>query len=407
MAKYRLQALYQRLGLVGDPGAVRAGALPSPLMVLLRFIGSRLSLTGSRQGRRSAVSDQDFVSRTARLAGALGLEAGKPVRLVGGRHQWQSSGQQFRRGERLLLLAAGRLYLSRAMDVSLSAGSTLWYRFGDGPVHKALGGATLISADRDGELQLIAAAPGDFTTAAGEIDTAAQLPLPLSGELQVVVMPALTEPERLAQARALEPTLFADMAEAAPLPHGWQHLWRMGQGRIFSMHDNGEIDCCTCGDVGIVQYPISLPLEASLRLSWAWLVESLPSRLPESIQATHDYLSIAVEFDNGRDLTYMWSAELPEGAIFQCPLPWWDQRETHWVLRNDPRKLGQWLTESRPLLDDYRRAIGGELPGNVVAVWLIANSVFQRGEGRCRYRDIALENHRGRYPVPTVSKSGR
>ena len=178
----------------------------------------------------------------------------------------------------------------------------------------------------------------------------------------------------------------------------------MGQGRIFSTNGCGEISCRTCGDVGIVQYPIDLRLDDALTLNWAWMAESLRSDLPENIQATHDYLSIAVEFDNGLDLTYMWSTELAEGTIFQCPLPWWDQRETHWVLRNDHEKLGHWLQERRSLLADYRRAIGGEPPERVVAVWLIANSVFQRGEGRCRYRDIGFDNVDGHHPVWTVAQ---
>ena len=39
---------------------------------------------------------------------------------------------------------------------------------------------------------------------------------------------------------------------------------------------------------------------------------------------------------------------------------------------------------------DYHAAIGGTPPERVVGVWLIANSLFQRGVGACRYRDIAL-----------------
>jgi hypothetical protein len=122
----------------------------------------------------------------------------------------------------------------------------------------------------------------------------------------------------------------------------------------------------------------------------------LPSRLPEHIQPTHDYLSIAVEFDDGRDLTYLWSAALPKDTIFQCPLPWWDQRETHWVVRSGPQDLGRWQDERRTLLADCEQALGGTAPREVVGVWLIGVSVFQGGEGRCRYRAIALEDGDGR-----------
>jgi len=77
--------------------------------------------------------------------------------------------------------------------------------------------------------------------------------------------------------------------------------------------------------------------------------------------------------------------------VFQCPLPWWDQRETHWVLRSGTQQLGQWLAERRSLLADYRAAIGGPDPQRVVGVWLIANTAFQRGVGECQYRRIVVE----------------
>ena len=85
----------------------------------------------------------------------------------------------------------------------------------------------------------------------------------------------------------------------------------------------------------------------------------------------------------------MWSSSLPEGTIFRCPLPLWDKVETHWVLRADAGELGRWLAEARPLRADYAKAIGTP-PARIVKVWLIAVSVFQRGEGICEYADIEL-----------------
>ncbi|WP_374962673.1 DUF3047 domain-containing protein [Spongiibacter tropicus] len=397
MARYRLHSLYQRMGLIGAPGAVTAQGMPSPLSVLLRFIASRL-----RRGK--SVASNDFSTRVMRLAAELEIDVPEPMTLVGGELRWHSTGVQCQAGDRVMLLACGRLYLSRALDVGLGPNSALWYRFGEGKVQKAVSEATILTADCDGELQLIAVAPGDFATTTGDIDEVAQPPLPLTGTMAVIPVPALADAELLAKARQSAPELFTDVAEVQPLPEGWKDLWRMGQGRIFSTNGCGEISCRTRGDVGIVQYPVDLPLDDALTLNWSWMAESLPSNLPENIQATHDYLSIAVEFDNGLDLTYMWSTELAVDTIFQCPLPWWDQRETHWVLRNDPEKLGHWLQERRSLLADYRRAIGGEQPERVVAVWLIANSVFQRGEGRCRYRDIGFDNADGHHPVWTVAQ---
>ena len=79
----------------------------------------------------------------------------------------------------------------------------------------------------------------------------------------------------------------------------------------------------------------SAPLKASGKgLDWQWVVDRLPSHLPEDQILTHDYLSIAVEFDDGQDITYMWSSSLPVGQVFRCPLPGWDAVETHVVQRS-------------------------------------------------------------------------
>jgi hypothetical protein len=68
------------------------------------------------------------------------------------------------------------------------------------------------------------------------------------------------------------------------------------------------------------------------------------------VAAKHDDLSIALKFDNGQDLTYMWSAERPEGQGFRCPLHAWDTRKTHVVVRSGGGDLGRWFSEERNIL---------------------------------------------------------
>lgn len=157
MARYRLHSLYQRMGLIGAPGTVTAQGMPSPLSVLLRFVASRFR-------RDTPVAPSDFSSRVMRLAAELEIDVPEPMTLVGGELRWHSTGVQCQAGDRVMLLACGRLYLSRALDVGLGPNSALWYRFGEGKVQKALSEATILTADCDGELLLIAVAPGDFAT---------------------------------------------------------------------------------------------------------------------------------------------------------------------------------------------------------------------------------------------------
>jgi hypothetical protein len=151
------------------------------------------------------------------------------------------------------------------------------------------------------------------------------------------------------------------------------------------------IHCHTNADVGILQKPADMPLQPGTLLSWRWCVAQLPSSLREDTVPSHDYLSIAVEFDNGRDITYYWSGSLAPETGYDCPLPNWHGKEYHVVVRCGSEGLGEWQTEQRDLYADYQHFMG-EPPARIVSVWLIANSIFQRQPGSCDYADIVLSN---------------
>jgi hypothetical protein len=145
----------------------------------------------------------------------------------------------------------------------------------------------------------------------------------------------------------------------------------------------------TRNDVGIVQKPVDFRLGPATTLEWRWRVDELPALGAEDTPIAHDYTSIALEFENGKDLTWYWSAALAAGTHYPCPLPTWAARETHWVLRSGSDGLGRWHEERRNVADDYRTAIG-EVPVRVVAVWLIAVSIFGHGRGRSAFADVVL-----------------
>ena len=289
---------------------------------------------------------------------------------------------------------AARVHLVRALKLSLMPKSVAWWRVGDADIQSAPGESWSFQATTDGTLKFAALPPGSFSDTQGAIERSPLHTL-MSGGLSMAVIRWNGPVEAgLRTAAERDAGLFAaalrrHLRPVQP-PADWHYLWRVGQGELYHAEQD-TLYCDTDCDVGILQFPVDVPLTEGLHLQWRWRAEQLPSQRAEHIDITHDYLSIAVEFDNGLDLTYMWSAALKPGTVFQCPLPWWKERETHWVARalpGDP--LGQWLDESQPLHANYGTAIGDRRPQRVVAVWLIANSLFQRRQGRCAYRDINL-----------------
>ena len=322
---------------------------------------------------------------------------------------WVDSGIEVNVGETVTLLSTGSARVSEDPDISMAANLFLWWQIGPaGQIAKFPARTDTFTAQWAGNLRLVAHFPGAWLDESGGLDpdwprTAA------SGAFTVLILIWKDAVDNgLARFAAFDKTLLG-LAEHARIltpihpPHGWHPLWRVGATEVYRETSTGSgfprIVCRCADDAGIIRFPAEIALDETTRLSWRWRVTELPSKVAEDQVPTHDYLSIAVEFDNGLDLTYMWSAALPVGSVFRCPLPWWMKRETHQVVRSGRADQGRWLDEEQPVLADYVRAIGGAIPARITGIWLIAVAAFQRGRGQCEYQAIGLSGAGGRLQI--------
>jgi hypothetical protein len=297
------------------------------------------------------------------------------------------------------------VYLSKALDIWVSPSFQLWARVGAAePVFRGTRATHTFTATVRGALQLASYFPGEWATHDGTLRTGTDQYRKVTGGMTVLLVRWARGADVARMLEAIGTAPDPVRAEAARLhatpatPDGWEYLWYLGPGEIYragpASDGHATICCDTHGDVGILRRSVHVPLVPGTELRWRWRVGQLPADLREDSLPSHDYLSIAVEFDDGQDLTYYWSAALPVGTVYRCPLPTWQDKETHVVVRSGTAGLGRWLAESRDLHADYRRIIGG--PARSVArVWLIANSLFLRGRGRCEYAAIELEGNDG------------
>jgi len=186
-------------------------------------------------------------------------------------------------------------------------------------------------------------------------------------------------------------------------PSGWSYVLAVGPPQIYQFGTSPQagktMEIYTHQNAGILASDVSLNNDADVTISWDWQVDTLPSEVTEEIAQTHDYLSVAVLFDNGQDISYVWSSGLEEGTVFRCPLPDWADKETHVVIRSDASEIGNWLREERNLKADYARYIGGEMPSTITQVWLISNSIFQGGVGKARVANISIGNDEQREKI--------
>jgi len=311
---------------------------------------------------------------------------------------WFDTGIHLARGEWVTTLAAGRVVLSDKLDIWVGPQFQLWMRVGEsGKIFNGTRDTHSFRAEAEGRLYLAGCFPGQWGDREGRVSTPLSDYSKFKGGLTVAVLRWKSNAQDGLDSLSDRDERLADEAERLrhplPPPKNWEYLWFLGRSEIFWDATDGKRPCIACyteKNVSILQHEAAFDLNPDTRIKWSWKVDELPSEMREDTQASHDYLSIAVEFENGRDITYTWSSELAAGTGYWCPLATWKDREFHVVVRSGKEGLGQWLDESRDLQADYRKYMG-EPPKRVVRVWLIAVSIFQRRKGRASFRDIRID----------------
>jgi DUF3047 family protein len=321
------------------------------------------------------------------------------IRLDARAEPWTATGLQAARGAPVTWLAHGDTWFLTRRGIHLEAAFQLRMRTGGAPPSLLGTGPThTVDAPDDGPVELCSLFPAELRGPEERIVYDRIMPRrAFRGGFDVVVAtwpPGTDVAQRLGEAAGHDPTGLcrreADrLATPVEPPPGWHRHPMLPVTGVHSAHD-GVVAAHTQGEVEIIRREARAPLTPTLALRWRWRLDHLASPAAEHTLLTHDYVSVAVEFDDGRDLTYYWSAGLPPEAHYRCPLPHWREREWHLVVRSGEHGLGEWQREERLVAPDRDRAIGGAAPREVVRVWLIATTVCARGDGVAQYADIEL-----------------
>lgn len=355
------------------------------------------------------VSDFEKLFASADALGDSQIKAFHFVNLRSDRVPWVDTGIDLSPGEEVTSFTMGRVYLSQALNLWSGPAFQFWYRLGEkGKVQRGPRATHTFKAPDKQRLYVAGLNPGSWSDDQGGLAVPESVYKKGLGRVSLALVvwkgDAPTGLSQLTRAkdwehvgsdvRSLVLAEIERQRQSVSIPEGWQYLWELGPGEIYQLDDSDGLPCMRCHtreDVGILRKEVSFDLRPETRLSWDWKVDELPSVYAEDTVPTHDYLSIALEFENGRDLTYYWSAKLPVETSYHCPLPNWQHRETHMVIRSGEKQLRQWLSEERFVYDDYAKAIG-EPPSKIVRVWFIAVSIFQHRQGKCEYRQVKLKD---------------
>ncbi len=339
-----------------------------------------------------------------KLIGEQGFAAGQSLRLHGGTPPWQTTALELISGQYYSIFAAGKISWSpRYAELHGGPRFHLWARINPGgkTVNLAADTGTFV-ADCDGVLEL-GIYMGVWADEFGQLASSTDLYRDLDGTIDVVVttyrgdpMPVLTHLSHASSGPQAVQMEHARYQRHYTPPAGWQYLRDCGFAEIYTRRTSSSgpvIHARAADDQGILRYPIDFPLGPETVLSWRWRLDEHPSNTREDRAISHDYVSIATEFDNGRDLTWIWSSTLERGKHFACPVKAWSARETHYVVRSGDDRLQTWYDEARHVHADVIESMGLP-PARITAVWLIAVSTFQHRTARASFAGITLSDGR-------------
>ena len=181
-------------------------------------------------------------------------------------------------------------------------------------------------------------------------------------------------------------------APAAPdaLPDGWEALTfkkvpRATQYRVVREAEGWVLEARSEAAASALYRPLDLDLRAHPRLTWRWKVGSVLVRGDARTKQGDDYparVYVAFRHDPARAtawervtygayrllygtyppraaLNYIWDNRLPPGTTLDNA---YTGRAKMIVVRSGAAEVGRWVTETRDVLDDYRRLFGGEPP---------------------------------------------
>jgi Protein of unknown function (DUF3047) len=156
------------------------------------------------------------------------------------------------------------------------------------------------------------------------------------------------------------------------IPDGWKgQSWGSPkyEFRIVTQGGRKVLHLKSQNDSSTISKEIKVDVKSHPILQWSWQVVTLPKGGDGRKSATDDQAAqVYVTFPRfpsqvrSRIISYIWDTTAPADAVFKSEKT---GLVTYVVVRSGPADLGKWLTDSRNVLEDYKK-IYGEAPGEEV-----------------------------------------
>lgn len=187
---------------------------------------------------------------------------------------------------------------------------------------------------------------------------------------------------------------FSGKLDEHGIPSGWTLEGDLNDQSKISLErekDNHFLHFFCSDDSFGIKKDIKFDIRKYPYLSWRWKASLLPRggdiRQKEMDDQAGQVYVIFPKFPtmmNSRSMGYIWDSKAPVGLSGTSTAY---SKMKYVVLQSGPERLGQWVSETRNVYEDYKKLFQEE-PPRVGAVLLYINSQHTKSSAECFYADI-------------------
>ena len=201
----------------------------------------------------------------------------------------------------------------------------------------------------------------------------------------------------LSSAWASERVIVADFSNDlgnGGRPSGWQLHEKTGKADFKVVRDNGIPALRLRSEETSFALQKAVDINPSLYpvFSWKWKVTKLPDGGDcRKSNADDQAAQIFLAFSNRKTIAYIWDSNCPAGSVENASgVPFVNVKAI--VVRSGSDSAGQWITETRNVLEDYK-ALYGDEPPVLAGIRIQINSQHTASSGESFFADVVFQRN--------------
>lgn len=185
------------------------------------------------------------------------------------------------------------------------------------------------------------------------------------------------------------------------IPEGWELNEHEGKADLALVPDGVSQVLKLRSEVSSfsLNKEVEIDLKKTPYLEWQWKVTEVPQGGDFRRRATDDQAAqLYVVFSWGvfkqQAIAYIWDSSAPVGTMSKAPspvlYPFLDINAV--VVRSGEAEKGAWITETRNVVEDYKKLFGSE-PTRVKGIRIQINSQHTKSQAEAYWRSVRFKAH--------------